>query len=158
MSEREQLAVKTVKRYMLWSAGAALIPIPFADIVTLLAVQLKMIAEISKIYDIPFQKSRVQAVVGSMLGYILPESVSEGVFGSLLKTVPGVGVLVGVPSFALFAGAYSWAMGRVFIMHFESGGTFLTFNPDAVKAHFRTQFEEGRKLAGPMTAGETAEA
>ena len=149
MSEKEQLASKTVKRYMLWSAGAALIPIPFADIVTLLAVQLKMIAEISKIYDIPFQKSRVQAVVGSMLGYILPESLSEGVFGSLLKTVP---------SFALFAGAYSWAMGRVFIMHFESGGTFLTFNPDAVKAHFRTQFEEGRKLAGPMTAGETVEA
>jgi len=158
VSEREQLAVKTVRRYMLWSTGAALIPVPFADIVALLAAQLKMVAALSRIYDIPFEKSRMQAVVGALLGYILPESLSEGLWGSLLKTIPGVGVLVGIPSFTIFVAAYTWALGHVFIMHFESGGTFLDFNPDAVKAHFRTQFEEGRKISGSMEAGERAEA
>jgi uncharacterized protein (DUF697 family) len=158
VSEKEQLALKTVKRYMLWSAGAALIPIPFVDILALLGAQLKMLAEISKIYDIPFEKSRVQAVVGSLLGYILPEALSEGLFGSLLKTIPGVGALVGIPSFALFVGAYSWALGRVFIMHFESGGKFLDFDPEALKPHFRAQFEEGQRMAGTTRIEDKVEA
>jgi uncharacterized protein (DUF697 family) len=158
VSEKEQLALTTVKRYMLWSAGAALIPIPFADIIALITAQMKLVAEISKIYDIPFEKSGVQAVVGSLLGYILPEALSEGLFGSLLKMIPGVGGLVGIPSFALFVGAYTWALGRVFIMHFESGGKLLDFDPQAVKAHFRAQFEEGRAMAGSMKAEERAEA
>jgi hypothetical protein len=38
----------------------------------------------------------------------------------------------------------------VFIQHFESGGTFLDFNPDEVKEYFKAQFEEGRKLATPI--------
>ena len=150
MSEQEQLALRTVKRYMLWSAGAALIPIPFVDIAAVLGTQIKMLAELSKIYGIPFERSRVQVVAGSLLGYILPEALSEGLFGSLLKTIPGVGSLVGVPSFALFVGAYAWALGRVFIMHFESGGKLLDFDPAAVKEHFRAQFEQGQKVAAEM--------
>lgn len=155
-SEREQLALATVKRYMLWSAGGALIPIPFVDIAAVLATQLKMLAEISKIYEIPFERNNVKAVVASLLGYILPEALSEGLFGSLLKTVPVVGTLVGIPSFAVFVGAYTWAMGRVFIMHFESGGKFLDFDPGAVRAHFRTEFEEGQRMAAGMKSEEKA--
>jgi uncharacterized protein (DUF697 family) len=155
-SEREQLALKTVRRYMWWATGAALIPIPFLDIAAVLGAQLKMIAELSKIYDIPFERSNVQAGVGSLLGYILPESLSEGLFGSLLKTIPGLGGLVGIPSFAVFVAGYVWALGRVFIMHFESGGTLLDFDPGAVREHFRAQFEEGRKMAADMKNGPNA--
>jgi uncharacterized protein (DUF697 family) len=135
---------------MWWSGGAALIPIPFLDIAAIIAAQLKMIAELSAIYGIPFEKSTVKAIVGSLLGYILPEALSEGLFGSLLKTIPGVGGLIGVPSFALFTGAYAWALGRVFIVHFESGGKFLDFDPVKVKEYFRAQFEEGRKVTATM--------
>ena len=150
MIENEQIAHKIVKRYMFWSAGAALVPVPVADLIAVSGVQLKMLADISKVYNIPFEKSRVQAVVGSLIGYILPYTFSVGLIGSLLKAIPGVGVLVGVPSFALFAAAYTWALGRVFITHFESGGTFLNFDPEAVKEHFRAQFEEGKKVAAAM--------
>jgi uncharacterized protein (DUF697 family) len=158
VSEKEQLALKTVKRYMLWSAGGALIPIPFVDIAAILTAQLKMLAEISKIYDIPFERSKVKAVIGSLLGYVLPETLSEGLFGSLLKTIPGVGALVGAPSFALFVAGYAWALGRVFIMHCESGGKFLDFDPEAVRAHFRAQFDEGQRMAGTIENGEKVEA
>jgi uncharacterized protein (DUF697 family) len=156
VSEQEQLALKTVKRYMLYSAGGALIPIPFVDIAAVLGTQVKMIAELSKIYGIPFQKSSVQAVAGSLLGYILPEALSEGLFGSLLKTLPGVGSLVGIPTFALFVGGYAWALGKVFIMHFESGGTLLDFDPKAMKDHFRAHFEQGQKMAAETKADTNA--
>lgn len=147
MSKNEQLAQKTVRRYMFWSAGAAMVPFPIVDMVAISAVQVKMLAEISKTYGIPFEKSRVQAVVGSLIGYVVPHMASVGLIGGFLKAIPVVGVLVGVPSFALFSAAYAWALGRVFVQHFESGGTFLNFDPEAVREHFRAQFEEGRKMA-----------
>ena len=35
------------------------------------------------------------------------------------------------------AGAAStWAVGQVFTQHFETGGTFLTFDPERMKAHY----------------------
>ena len=147
MSKNEQLAQKTVRRYMFWSAGAAMVPFPIVDMVAISAVQVKMLAEISKTYGIPFEKSRVQAVVGSLIGYVVPHMASVGLIGGFLKAIPIVGVLVGAPSFALLSAAYAWALGRVFIQHFESGGTFLNFDPEAVREHFRAQFEEGRKMA-----------
>ena len=53
----------------------------------------------------------------------------------------------------LTSGASTWALGKVFIQHFESGGTFLDFNPEKVREYYKVQFEEGRKMA----AGEKAE-
>ncbi len=156
MSENEQIALKTTKRYMWWSAGAALVPVPVADMVAISAVQVKMLYDVSRIYGIPFDKSRVQAIVGSLIGYIVPHTLSVGLFGSLIKTLPLVGALVGAPSFALFSAAYAWALGRIFIQHFESGGTFLNFNPEAVKEHFRAQFEEGQKMATSMRTKQEA--
>jgi len=148
--EREKKALKTVKNHMWWSMGAGLIPVPFVDLVAVSGVQLKMIAEISKLYNVPFQEGRGKAVVGALIGYVVPSSMSFGLVGSLLKAVPVVGVLVGAPSMALFCGASAWALGKVFIQHFESGGTFLTFNPAEVKDHFQKLFEEGRKMAATM--------
>ena len=53
MTEKQQEAVKTVKRYMWWSMGAGLVPVPVLDLAAVSGVQLKMLAEISRIYDVP---------------------------------------------------------------------------------------------------------
>ena len=68
MTEKEQIARKLVKRYMCWSAAGALIPIPGPDIAVITGAQLKMLAELSKIYDVPFEKVRVKAIFGSLMG------------------------------------------------------------------------------------------
>jgi uncharacterized protein (DUF697 family) len=130
--------------------GAGLIPVPWVDLAAVAAVQLKVLAEISKIYGVPFQESRGKAVISSLVGFVLPHAMAFGAVGSLLKAIPVVGVLAGAPAMALFCGAYTWALGNVFIQHFESGGTFLNFKPEEVKEYFKTQFEEGRKMAATM--------
>ena len=158
VSEKEQTALRTVKHYMWWSMGAGLIPVPFLDLAAVSGVQLKMLAEISKIYDIPFQKSSGKAVAGSLIGSVVPGAVSYGAFGSLCKTVPVVGVVAGTTTMVLFSGASAWALGKVFIQHFESGGTFLDFNPAEVKEYFKAQFEEGRRMASTMGTKEKAPA
>ncbi|NJL59719.1 MAG: hypothetical protein HC887_08825 [Desulfobacteraceae bacterium] len=48
------------------------------------------------------------------------------------------------------AGAMTYAVGRVFLQHFESGGTFLNFNPEEVKEHYARLFEEGKKVVAEV--------
>jgi uncharacterized protein (DUF697 family) len=158
VSEREQKALKTVKQYMWWSMGAGLIPVPVVDMVAVSGVQLKMLAEISKIYNIPFPKSRGKAVVGSLIGAALPSAVSYGAFGSLCKALPVVGAVAGTTTMVLSSAASTYAVGKVFIQHFESGGTFLDFKPEEVREYFKAQFEEGRKAAATVAPEQKADA
>jgi uncharacterized protein (DUF697 family) len=147
MSEKEQEALKTIKQNMWLSMGAGLVPVPLVDLAAVAGVQLKVLAAISKIYGIPFKKSYGKAAIFSLIGFVLPHAMAFGAVGSLLKLIPVVGVMAGAPAMALFCAGYTWAMGNVFIQHFESGGTFLNFRPAKVREYFLAQFEEGRKMA-----------
>ena len=157
MSEREEEALKTTKKYMWISMGAGLIPILGLDLAAVSGVQLKMLSEISKIYGVPFHKSLGKATIASLVGYVLPHAMSYSWIGSMLKLIPVVGILAGAPAMALFSGAYTWALGNVFIQHFASGGTFLNFNAEKVKEYFQAQFEEGRKMAATVQTAEQTE-
>ncbi|HUI78255.1 MAG TPA: DUF697 domain-containing protein [Bryobacteraceae bacterium] len=155
MTEKEQKALKTVDRYMWWSMGAGLVPFPWLDLIAVSSVQLKMLAEISDIYGVPFQANRSKAVIGSLVGSIVPGAVSYGTALTLLKGVPGV-FLIGGATMMLMSRATAWALGKVFIQHFESGGTFLDLDPDAVRQYFKAQFEDGKRMNGTTKAGEPA--
>src|SRR5690348_4902967 len=91
MSEKEKQSIKTVKNYMWWSMGAGLIPIPVLDLAAIAGVQLKMVSEVSKLYDVPFEENRGKALISTLVGFILERSVAFGSVGSLLKAIPGVG-------------------------------------------------------------------
>jgi uncharacterized protein (DUF697 family) len=158
VSDKYQIAQKTVKKYMYWSMGAGLVPVPILDLVAVSGVQLKMLAALSKVYGIRFQKSSGKAAIGSLVGFIVPNTLSYFAFSSVAKTFPGLGSVAGATTMVLFSGACAWALGNVFIQHFESGGTFLDFDPDAVREYFRAQFEEGQRMAATMKPGEKAEA
>jgi uncharacterized protein (DUF697 family) len=149
LTERQDKGLRTVKNYMWWSMGAGLIPVPLVDLAAVSGVQVKMLADVSKIYEVPFQESRGKAVIGSLLGFVLSSSLACGA-SSLLKAIPVVGTIVGGTSMAIFSGASAWALGNVFIQHFEAGGTFLNFKPEEVKDYFKQQFEEGQKLAADL--------
>ena len=158
MSQKQDTSLKTVRNYMWWSMGAGLVPVPILDLVAVSGVQLKMLFEISKIYGIPFQESRVKAVIASLVGFIVPNSLACGVAGSAMKGIPGLGTVAGASAMVLFSAAATWALGKVFIQHFESGGTFLDFDPDTVKEYFQAQFREGQKIAETVPAEEKVEA
>jgi uncharacterized protein (DUF697 family) len=158
MSEREQRALGAVKNYVWLAMGAGLIPVPLADWVAVSGVQLKMLAAISVIYEVPYRANTGKAVIASMCGFILPHTLAFGWIGSVIKAIPVVGVLAGMPAMALFSGASAYALGKVFIQHFESGGTFLNFEPEQVKTYFQEQFEEGKKVAANIRTEQKAEA
>jgi len=140
MTENQAKAQKAVKWYMWLSGGAGLIPFSYVDWAAVSGLQLKMLADISKIYGVPFYENVGKAAIGSLAGFVVPHAAAFGTIGCLLKSVPGLNVLAGGPAMAVFSGAYAWALGNIFIQHFESGGTLLTFDPEKVKEHFKSQF------------------
>lgn len=145
--DNQAQAMKTVKNYMWWSMGAGLIPVPFADLAAVTGVQLKMLSDISKIYEKEFSENKGKTIIAALLGSVIPNSLSKGSVGSLLKMVPVVGALLGGLSMSLFSGASGYALGKVFIQHYESGGTLLTFDPEKVRDYYKEYFKEGQDIA-----------
>jgi uncharacterized protein (DUF697 family) len=146
--DQEKLDVShaLVKKYMLWSMGAGLIPVPIVDIATVSGVQLKMLNEISKVYNVKFSKNAGKAIIAALLGGISADALSKSYFTSMIKSIPIVG-LVGAVSMPIYSGATTWAIGLIFIQHFAAGGTFLNFDPNSVKEYFKKLFAQGQEIA-----------
>ncbi len=141
---RSEQALALVRSYLPWSAGAGVIPMPGLDLTALLAVQLRMLAKLAELYEIPFRKEAAKSIVGSLLGTALPGSVAGGI-ASTFKAIPVVGTLVGIAILPALGAAATYAVGKVFITHFESGGTFLDLDPASVEAHFRSEFAKAQE-------------
>jgi len=157
---RKQTAGKLTNRFILWSMGGSIIPIAFVDLVAVIAVQIKLISEISKIYGLSFEKNRIKGIITPLIGSIGLAPTCTAIVGSLLKIIPGVGSYVCIASLPIVIGAITYATGRIFIAHFESGGTLLSFNADEAKEAYKQHFKEGQEVAKNLkeTEAETTSA
>ena len=141
---RQAAAEALIKRHVPYALGAGLIPLPLIDVAAISGVQIKLIAELSSLYGVPFAANQAKAVVASLLGGAGSLSLAAGLLGSLAKLLPGAGYVLGAGAVPLTAGALTYAVGHVFRAHFESGGTLLSFDAAAAKALFLEKVEEGR--------------
>jgi len=139
-------AGKVVKKYMYWSMGAGLIPIPILDMATVSGVQLKMLSEISKIYEVKFSENAGKTIIAALLGGITAGALTRSSLTSFVKSIPIIGFL-GSLSMPIYSGAATWAIGKVFIQHFATGGTFLNFDPQKVKDYFADLYKQGQTVA-----------
>jgi uncharacterized protein (DUF697 family) len=133
-----------IKKYMVAALGVGLVPYPMLDMAVLVGVQMKMLHSLAKIYEVEFSEELSTKVVSSCLGSVIPVSLSLGL-NHWLRFIPIYGWLLKGVSTSAFAGAFTYAIGKLFIQHFESGGTFLTLDPQQVKDYFATHFEQGRE-------------
>lgn len=142
-TERNKHADTIIRNHVVWAMGAGFIPVLIADIFAVSALQLDMIRQLCKVYDVDFQQTQGKAVVTSLTSSTLAR-VSAG---SLVKLVPGLGSILGGVTISVFAGASTYALGEVFKKHFESGGTILDFDPARLKKMYQEKFEKGKKVA-----------
>ncbi len=143
-----------VRRNVLWSLGAGVVPFPVFDAIAIAGVQLKMLSELSELYGVKFSESIAKKLVGSLASSIGGVALGTAVGTSLVKLLPGVGTALGVVSVPLIGGAATHATGVVFIMHFEAGGTLLDFDPHKMRSHFRQEFEKAKQTVADMHKNE----
>ncbi|MFI5013709.1 MAG: YcjF family protein [Hyphomicrobiales bacterium] len=146
--ERDRLASKVVDRFSLWSAAGGLIPLPFVDVAAVSSVQLLMLRRLSAIYGVPFSKNLGKSFIASLAGSVAPAGAAFGA-ASALKAVPALGVAVGMVTMTTIAAGATYIMGKVFIKHFQSGGTLLDFNPPDYREFIKAQQEKLSSESAP---------
>ena len=131
---QKQKANKIIRIRTLLATGAGFIPLPLLDAAGILTIQLWMLRDLAKLYDIPFKKHLAKSLVGTLVGNV-------GSTG-LIKFIPGLGHLLGGGAVAVSGGAATYALGKVFAQHFDQGGTLLSFDPIKSREYFRAFYEE----------------
>lgn len=141
-TNRTESADSIIKNHMIWSMGAGFIPVPLVDLVAVSAIQLDMIRQLAKLYEIDFKQTEGKAIISALTGTGLARLGARAV-----KFIPGVGSILGGVTLAILSGASSYALGEVFKRHFETGGTFLDFDPGRLKKYYDDKFEKGKEVA-----------
>lgn len=140
---RAKHADTIIRNHVIWSMGAGFIPVVVADVLAISALQLDMIRQMCKVYDVDFSETQGKAVVTALTSSTLARIGA----GSVVKLIPILGSIAGGAALSVLAGASTYAIGQVFKRHFESGGTVLDFDPARLKKMYKEQFEKGKKVA-----------
>jgi uncharacterized protein (DUF697 family) len=148
-------AAEIISSAVKWSAAAGAVPVPLLDLVALGVVQAKMVADLSEVYGKPVRSEAARGVVSVLLGTLLPAGATGALFGSGVKMAPVIGSVLGMASMAAFGGAASYAIGKVFVRHFESGGSLADFSADAVRQELQAEFGKAKAKDDPA-AGRAA--
>lgn len=146
---RELRLEKLSKNHILASMGVGLIPIPCVDVAALMGIQIDLIRKLSREYDVPFKQDMGKSIITSLAGGLFSMEVGLAV-SSLIKFIPVIGQTTGAVTMPVMCGASTYAVYKVFVQHFESGGTFLDLDPAKVKAYFAEQFKKGKTIVANM--------
>jgi uncharacterized protein (DUF697 family) len=150
---RDEQATGIVKNYVMGAMAASLIPAPMLDMAAVSGVQLAMLNALSKKYGIPFSENIGKSVIASLMGGVGMGLLSRPIYLSVVKAFPGLGTLAGLATMPVVAGGLTWAIGKVFVQHFSSGGTFLDFNPEKAREYFQKVYEDGKSVASGLAGG-----
>lgn len=148
---RRAEADKIMRDSILWASGAGLIPIPLLDIAAVTTIQRDMLKRLCATYDQNYSESEAKAFVTALVG-----SVGARLAADALKFIPGIGTTIGGVTMAVLSGASTYAIGKVFIKHFESGGTYLNFEPALFTDYFKEQFEKGKEYVSHLRSKKSA--
>ncbi|HRI72446.1 MAG TPA: DUF697 domain-containing protein [Polyangium sp.] len=139
-------------RYHALGAGAiVLVPMPWVDFAGLTGVQVNLVWNLAKLYGLPFSDELARSLISALLGSTLSGAIAFGAVATV--PFPHVKLVVG----PVVSAAVTYAVGKVFVQHFEAGGTFLTFEPDKVREHFAQEFRKSVSKTQPVSQPEDFE-
>ena len=148
-SKKEETSESIIKRHMYWSVSAGLIPFPLLDIAAVTAVQTDMLKSLCNFYKVDYSQEKGKTWITALTAATLSRIIA-GTSASVIKVIPVIGTVVGMASMAIISGASTYAVGNVFVNHFEAGGTLRNFNTENFKKFYIEKLEEGKKLAKKM--------
>ncbi len=145
-AERLEAAGKLIASASRWSVGAAMVPVPYLDLALLASVQTKLIVNLASLYDQKLSKQTVTGVITLLIGTLAPSGAARVTTSVLSKFMPGFGSAIGTVSLATFAASATYAIGKVFVRHFENGGSFSAFSAKDVQDELKKEFDAAAKV------------
>lgn len=138
-------ALHTVKSWSQWAVLGGLIPAPVIDTVAITGVQIKMIHALCNLYHVEFKKEAALAVVSGLVGGTVTTSLA-GMGSMFLSHLPVVGSWMKYTAQPVLSYASTYALGRVFMRHFENKGTMADIDSKKLATYFKEQYARGRKM------------
>ncbi len=146
-------SMSTVSLYSKIAAGVGLLPGGLLNFAGILAVQVTMVWKIANNFGHSEGKERIRGSILSLIGAAVPTTIGHGA-GIAIAAIPALlaGTVVYFIVTPVLAYAMTQAIGNAFIMHFESGGTLLSFDPKAFENYFLKEF---KRAGGTLKSDET---
>jgi hypothetical protein len=142
VTEPVEESVRIVNLYSKIAAGVGTLPGGLLNFAGILAVQVIMVRKIAKTFGHTDSKNAVRGSILSLIGSAIPATIGYGA-GTALAAIPAV--MMGTVVYLLVTPALAYAMaraiGNTYIMHFESGGTLLSFDPKAFRSFFMKELQ-----------------
>ena len=129
------------RRYILafsvMAATLAAVPLPFATMPVLTALQVSLVGVIGRLYGQTLSPSQAGGVVSAIAGGFLAQLVGR----ELVKFIPGLGSALA----ASWAAAYTWALGEGACVYFGDLMGGKTPDPQKIQATMNEAFEAAKK-------------
>jgi uncharacterized protein (DUF697 family)/predicted GTPase len=119
------------------AATLAAVPLPFATMPVLTALQVSMVGVLGKLYGQTLSPSQAGGVVSAIAGGFVAQAVGR----ELVKFVPGLGSAIA----ASWAAAYTWALGEGACVYFGDLMGGKKPDPDRIQAVMQEAFESAKE-------------
>jgi uncharacterized protein (DUF697 family) len=121
-------AMRIVHRYVAASAIAGLNPVPVLDVTVLGGIHVSLIRDLTNHYGAAFSDHAARNILIAIAATIIPGAIGTILGRKALRAIPFLVPGAGLVTMSAFSAAVSYGLGRIFINHFESGGTLDSFD------------------------------
>lgn len=149
-------AQKIVARWSRWSVAVSFIPAPFIDMAAISGVQVKMIYELCKEYEVDFERKAAVAIASGVAGGAAVQTIAGVVAKQMVRFAPGVGPVFMFAVEPAISYVTTKAIGLAFISHFEADGRMHDFNPDRIRHYMALQMKKRQFIFKDKTKSEQA--
>jgi len=146
----EEANFDTVKKEVLWYAGSAAASdlIPAVGLVSVPAIQAKLLHSLANQYDVEWNKSAFSELVGTLgSSFALQYGVKFGV-RELIKFVPVYGQTVGAVAAATLSFGTTYGLGRVACYYFYHKSKDLQVSTVDMQDLYKDAFKRGKAASG----------
>ncbi len=152
LSVDEHKADSIVRHSVYAAMGLGIVPLPLFNFAAVTADNLIMTRKLAGLYGVEFKEGIAKKIIASVAG-AGAGTLAAPLVESLVSGIPLIGLPLTIGTKPALNGMTTYAIGRMFITHFENGGTFIGANIDAMKKSFKNAFDNSREWLGNTIKG-----
>ncbi len=141
LEPRAATAERIINDHSLFAAGAGLIPVDGLDVAATIGIQINMIRDLAKLYQVEFNDHILRVILTTSVSASIPRLMGE-VFNYLGAT-KWLKVLGSSLSASAVSAWLTTEIGLLYREHFEQGGTLDTLRVEDVRAYIDRQLDSG---------------
>lgn len=131
------MAHRYMTAFTIMAATLAAVPLPFATMPVLTALQVSMVGLLGKLYGQTLSPSQAGGVVSAIAGGFVAQAVGR----ELIKFIPGFGSVIA----ASWAAAYTWALGEGACLYFGDLMGGKKPDPQQIQAVMKEAFQSAQE-------------